>query len=467
MPEAAAPAAPSTAIAEYSPTAAGLAVLRHRLAGVVYDLTTTAGQEQARKDRRECVSLRTALEAKRVELKAPALERSRLIDAEAKALAAEILALEGPIDAAIKADEQRRAAEKEAREQAERGRVAGIRAKIDAIKARATTAYKLPSAEVAALIEATPPIDASAFAEFAVEAESVRTATIEYLTELRDTKAAQEAEAAKLAAEREELARLRTAEEERQAAARAQEQRLAAEAQVRRDAEEAEARRQREEADRQAAAERAEQDRIAREAREREEQEARERRQREDAERERVERIRYQIDDIRALAHADYRDSAEILSAIERLNGVDVTEPRFAEFTEEALVARKMVVGLLDQRLAARIQVEQEQAEAREAQERAERQRQEDEARAVAARDEDVQREAKEARRAALIALRMTDMQVALASILDVARDQAYSDSDARARIDLIAEANLEPPKPAPERKPRRRLPQQAEQVSA
>ena len=88
-----------TSIAEYSPTAAGLADLAHRFKNVVFDVSTTKGDKEARAARLELVRLRTGLEAKRKELKAPALERSRLIDAEAKRITDAILLLEEPIDA--------------------------------------------------------------------------------------------------------------------------------------------------------------------------------------------------------------------------------------------------------------------------------------------------------------------------------------------------------------------------------
>lgn len=125
--------APTSALAEYNATAAALADLRQRFAGVVWDVTTTKGNNEARAARLELVKLRTSLEAKRKELKAPALERSRLIDAEAARITGEIVALERPIDEQIKADEQRREAEKEARRQAEARRVQAISAHVMAV----------------------------------------------------------------------------------------------------------------------------------------------------------------------------------------------------------------------------------------------------------------------------------------------------------------------------------------------
>ena len=128
------PAHPVSAVAEYTKTALALAELRQRLAGKVYALQTVAGDKEARADRLELVRLRTSLEAKRKELKAPALERSRLIDAEAKRIEGEILALEGPIDAQIRADERRREEERAARAAAEAARVAALRKRIEYLR---------------------------------------------------------------------------------------------------------------------------------------------------------------------------------------------------------------------------------------------------------------------------------------------------------------------------------------------
>ena len=107
-----------TAITEYSTTTAALATLNERLKGIVYDVTTTKGMDSAKKDRRELVVLRTSLEAKRKEIKAPALAHCKLIDDEAKRITGELLALETPINQQIKEEEARKEAERMAAEQA-------------------------------------------------------------------------------------------------------------------------------------------------------------------------------------------------------------------------------------------------------------------------------------------------------------------------------------------------------------
>lgn len=83
-------------IAEYNQTAAALAELRTRYVRP-YDVSTTAGMTEAKAARAEIRGYRVALEKTRVEIKAPALERTRLIDAEAKRITAELLAIEEPI----------------------------------------------------------------------------------------------------------------------------------------------------------------------------------------------------------------------------------------------------------------------------------------------------------------------------------------------------------------------------------
>ena len=219
--------APTSALAEYSPTAAALADLRRRFAGVVWDVTTTKGNADARAARLELVKLRTGLEAKRKELKAPALERSRLIDAEAARITGEILALEKPIDEQIKADEARREAEREAKRQAEARRVQAIADRINAIRALAVLPAGTKAADIAAGIEHAQGLELFE-ADFEEQLPAAERARIEVLAKLQALHAAaveHEAEQARIAAERAELARLRAeqqAERDRLAAERRQ-----------------------------------------------------------------------------------------------------------------------------------------------------------------------------------------------------------------------------------------------------
>lgn len=238
-----------TPIAEYSETAAALADLRARHAGVVYDVTVPKEMRAAKEARAELRGLRTGLEKKRVEIKAPALERCRLIDAEAKRITAELVALEEPIDVQIKAEEARAESERLAKLEAERLRVEAIQQKIQAIRDVPGSLVGKPSVVIAgqlAKLRETV-LDEAELAEHYVTATDALAAAIARVEQLLAAQHEAEAEQKRIAAEREELARIR-----------AENERLQREAEERAAADRAEAdRKAREEHDRIAAEERA------------------------------------------------------------------------------------------------------------------------------------------------------------------------------------------------------------------
>lgn len=216
-------AAEPPAITEYRPTAAALAHLRAKYAAP-FDATTTAGLAAAKAARAEIRDLRGKLEKTRAEIKAPVLAQGKLIDAEAWRINAELLAIEEPIDAAIKAEERRKADEKAARERVEAARVAALQARIDVIRQRVLAVANRDAAAIrSALAEARAfEPDPDAFAERwpnAMQAIGEVRRTLETLLAEREAREAREAEeAARLRAQREELAR-RQAELDRQQAA--------------------------------------------------------------------------------------------------------------------------------------------------------------------------------------------------------------------------------------------------------
>jgi hypothetical protein len=198
------------AVVAYTQTERALADLRQRYGGAAFDCTTTAGDKAARAARLELVTLRTALEKRRAEFKAPALEFGRLIDAEAKRITGEILALEIPIDAAIKADEKRRAAEKAERERIEAARLDRHRRAINEIRAAATGHAAANAATLAEAITAVVALDVSPsrYDEFAPAAQQAQADTLDALRRLHAAAVEREAEAARLDAERARLARV-------------------------------------------------------------------------------------------------------------------------------------------------------------------------------------------------------------------------------------------------------------------
>ena len=142
------------AIVRFNRTKAELEALRRQYEGVQFDVATTRGNEAARAARKALVSLRTGLENRRKSFKFPAIEFGRQIDSQSLALKIAIEALEDPIDQQIKADEQRREEDRQAKLAAEQKRCDDHRARIADISAVATRAVGLPAAEIQAKIDA-------------------------------------------------------------------------------------------------------------------------------------------------------------------------------------------------------------------------------------------------------------------------------------------------------------------------
>ena len=205
-----------THIAEYSATEAGLAELRERLTGVLYSVETAKGMEVAVRDRAELRGLRTSLERKRVGLKAPALDFTRRIDSEAKRITALLAEIEEPIDAVIKREESRKEEAKQARINAEFGRIAAIQEAIadihltvNMVLGKGSAAISTAAREIRDMV-----LDPAVFQELIEQAKQAQYAAIAKLTLMHDAALHVECEDAKLAAERAELAELRAAQAE-------------------------------------------------------------------------------------------------------------------------------------------------------------------------------------------------------------------------------------------------------------
>jgi len=204
-------------IMEYSKTQAVLGDLRQRYEGLVFEVTTAKGMIDARKARAEIREWRIGLEKERVRIKAPALERARLIDSEAKRITAELVKLEQPIDEQIKGEEEKKEKERLTKEEAEKTRVETLRDRIQAISEIPFRERGRTSAEVTIVLESTRaiPID-ERFQEFQQEAQAVKDGVIGELEKLFAETLAMEQEKARIIAEREELAKLRIEQEARE-----------------------------------------------------------------------------------------------------------------------------------------------------------------------------------------------------------------------------------------------------------
>ena len=238
------PGVEETEIAEYRPIAAALHDLYTRHAGVLHDCTTTQGMQACREARAEIRTCRTSLEAKRREIKAPALERCRLIDADAKRITEALLAIEDPLDAQVKAEERAAEARREAKRKADMERVARLRRIVEGIRAWPLDAVEANAQELRDLIDGRyAMVFLDLPEEIRQEATEAKDEALRKLGEMLAARVAREAEDARLAAERRAELERQAAERERWAREQAAEQR------------------QREEADERIAAERAELDR--------------------------------------------------------------------------------------------------------------------------------------------------------------------------------------------------------------
>lgn len=337
----------ATEIAEYSKTEAALADLRSKYKDVVFDVTTTKGMTEAKVARAELRTLRTDLEKERVRIKEPALTRCRLIDSEARRITLELSALEDPIDDTIKAEEQRKEAERLRKLEEERQRVQKITDAIEAIRNVPASLIGKPAiiikGQLAKLKEQT--LDPDFFAEQFRQAEDAHAAAVAKVSEMLQAALDAEAEAARVKAEREELERVR-----------AENERLQREARERQEADERRAQQEREQAarkEREAQAERERQERAAAEAEER-----------------RKLAIRDQIAMIRLFAHGCEHASADQLQ--QKMDGLKAVHPNdrpdsYGEFLDEATKAWDETLELVSVALANR--------KAKDEQEAAERQR--------------------------------------------------------------------------------------------
>jgi hypothetical protein len=383
----------SNAVAEFDRVAAGLADLKQRFHGVIYDVATTKGMTEAKEARAAIRAPRFEVERIRKEAKAPILALGKKLDSEAARITKELLTLEEPVDEVIKAEEARKETERQAKIAAEIKRVADLQERVAELRGNQ---FLIPANGSALIAEHIADLEAAqvdeTFQEFRQQAEDAKAAGLARLRELHAAAVAHEAEAERIRQEREELARLRAE-------------------QARRDAEAAE---QRAEAERQARIERERLEAEARVRREAEEAELRRQREEEAAEQQRVERIRQWIIALNGPTHLTATDSPTLIrQAMQGIHNAKITAADYGEFLAEAMDAQvagsKRLQDLLSaaeeyraeqQRIAdERAELDRQRAE-NEQREREARERQEAEARRLAEERAQFAREQEAARKA-------------------------------------------------------------------
>lgn len=271
-----------------------LANLNTRYQGlVIVDMET---YELARTGIAEIRGLRTAVEARRKELKADALEWGRKVDGEAKRITGLLLEIEEPLKREKARVDEEKEAKKRQKEEAERARVKAIRDKIEAIRVLIIDTQNRSSVEIRTMADGLMDlaITKEEFQEFYDEAMSVRLNSFEALLTAEQNRQAWEEQETARKAEAERLEKQR--QEQEAEAKRLEDVRKAEEEKNRKEREAVEAKRRKiqEEKDRAAfelaARQKAEYD--AREKVEREEREKKAREVREAAERTRQDSLR-------------------------------------------------------------------------------------------------------------------------------------------------------------------------------
>lgn len=231
-----------TAVAEFDRVAAGIAVLKDKYAGIVYEVHTSKGMEAAKDARAAVREPRYEVERVRKLAKAPITALGKQIDDRAKNITAELLEIEEPIDQQIKAEEERKERDKQAKIDAEIKRIAEIEARIDIIRNWPTQYTGKPSAlvEQQVRVAAEYAID-DFFAENAEQAQAVLDASRAALAGILAERKAHEAEQERIKAERAELEALRKQQAERE---RLERERIAAEEKAAKEQRDAEAAKQ-------------------------------------------------------------------------------------------------------------------------------------------------------------------------------------------------------------------------------
>jgi len=225
-----APKVAVTDIAEYRPHEEQIVRLETTYANLVVDCSTSEGLVNAKEVRVDIRDVRYALANTTKTALIPYQQAVK--DAQARvnqvrefgeALKERVLAIEAPVDEAIKAEEKRAADAKAERERVEAERVEAIRKKITRFSSVAAAYASRSAADVAAVLQSVKEsvILPDEYAEFEAEATIARDNAIDQLEALHRAAVDREEAAAKLLAQQKELDELR--EKQRIADAEAEE----------------------------------------------------------------------------------------------------------------------------------------------------------------------------------------------------------------------------------------------------
>lgn len=201
----------TSAVTVYNAIAAGISLMLERHGHVLTAPPVLNGNlaamTKAKADRQELVKFRTTLEAARKAEKAESLTYGRLVDSEAARIQAFATPLELAYTTAITDEENRLEAIRQQDMEADRQRITGHRARIQAIKEVRETANMCRTADrLKQLIDGMPAHLEQPFEEFQSEAETAFNEVCTVLQQLHGAKVEAEAQAADLKRQQDELA---------------------------------------------------------------------------------------------------------------------------------------------------------------------------------------------------------------------------------------------------------------------
>lgn len=212
------PAVAVTDIVEYRPHEEQIVRLETSYAKLVVDCSTTEGLASAKEVRVDIRDVRYALANTTKTALVPyqqavkdAQARVNQVKEFGETLKDRVLAIEAPVDEAIKAEEKRAAYAKAERERAEAERVEAIRAKITRFSSVAAAYASRSAADVANILQSVKEsvILLEEYSEFEAEGTIARDNAIEQLETLHKSAVEREEAATKLLAQQKELDELR------------------------------------------------------------------------------------------------------------------------------------------------------------------------------------------------------------------------------------------------------------------
>jgi hypothetical protein len=219
------------AVGEFDRVEAGLIELRRKYKDVVFDVQTAEGMAAAKAARLDCRTPRYAVANALKSFKTEVNLTKRIQEDRAEKITGEIVEVESPIDAQIKSEESRAAAEKAAKAAAAEQEAARVRGALDALRNAPAHAAGKTAAEIDSirLSVASVTVDLETFGDCAGEAMQAKSMSMLALDSMYDGALAMETMAAQLAEQQaREAAEKRAAEEKRVADERAERERVEA-----------------------------------------------------------------------------------------------------------------------------------------------------------------------------------------------------------------------------------------------